>query len=157
MVPAKLEYVVKVLIGVAFFSVKLSAPGFCLTSGHFEQKTDSPAVGKIWVAQSGFSPELPPATFTMPENPSVKVPPLNRPQSLPAATPVKLPPNEFFTNQTATVKVPPLQSPTANSPRQLPARSTVPLTQPVRVSTPVKTPVSSLVIEFGQPLPKTRP
>ena|GEM_PF-6352807 len=156
MVPAKLEYVVKVLIGVAFFSVKLSAPGVCLTSGHLEPKTDLGSVGKIWVAQSGLNPELPPATFTTPpQNPSVKVPPLN--QAIPAATPVKLPPTEFFTNQTATVKVPPLHSPRANSPRQLPARSTVPLTQPVRVSTPVKTPVSSLVIEFGQPLPKTRP
>lgn len=79
---------------------------------------------------------LPPASFTTPQAPLVKVPPLNRTEastSSTSASPNTMPPAIFVTNQAPKISVPMLQPETAETPVP-----TVP------------------VIEFGQPLPNTR-
>ncbi|MBW4576155.1 MAG: AMIN domain-containing protein [Aphanothece sp. CMT-3BRIN-NPC111] len=79
---------------------------------------------------------LPPASFTTPQTPVVKVPPLNRNEASTSSTSASantMPPAIFVTNQAPRINVPVLQPETAGAP----------------------VPTAS-VIEFGQPLPNTR-
>jgi len=162
-------------IRVAQFEAKVTrivmelSPDIVLTPEKVQlQQVGSTFAGNRWILRpviagtsriSGESTTaLPPASFPMPQMPSVKVPPLNGSQgasvnsTIPATTLMNLPPADLPTNPVPTVRVPSLQTGTTNLPIQVPATTRVP-SRPVTVSTPA----SELVIEFGQPLPKITP
>lgn len=155
-------------IRVAQFEAKVTrivmelSPDIVLTPEKVQlQQVGSTFAGNRWILRpviagtpriSGESTaDLPPASFPMPQMPSVKVPPLNGSQgaTVNSTIPINLPPADLPTNPVPTVRVPSLQTGTTNPPIQVPATTRVP---PRRVT--VSTPASSLVIEFGQPLPK---
>jgi hypothetical protein len=104
-----------------------------------------------------FPDILPPVNLPINQGGVVNVPPVNRPQVWPATVPTLetppavLPPTVFSTNQTPTVSVPPLQPLPTQTPT--PVTTSQPLERLPESGSPAI--ISSPVIEFGQPLPKT--